>query len=81
MDDDVRAALQQIQERLDHIEQHVVRLGKKSGPQYTPTKGFVPAPPDVVDLARAGETDDAIARYRELTGADLGRASAVVDGL
>jgi hypothetical protein len=81
MDDDVRAALQQIHERLDHIEQFLWRVGKKNGPQYTPTTGFVPAPPDVVQLYRAGKTDDAIARYRELTGTDLGRASAVVDGL
>jgi len=75
MDDDVRLALQ----RLDHIEQYLVRVGQKNGPQYKPTPGFVPAAPDVVELARAGKTDDAISRYQELTGADVDRATAVVD--
>lgn len=68
-------------QRLDHIEQYVLRVSKKNGPQYTPTAGFVPAPPDVVELARAGKTGDAIARYQELTGADPDRARANVDGL
>jgi hypothetical protein len=81
MDDDVRAALQEINQRLDHIEQFVWRVGKKNGPQYTPTAGFLPAPSDVIDLARAGKTDAAIARYVELTGTSAGRAAAVVDGL
>jgi len=75
MGDDVTSAV----ERLDHIEQYLVRVGQKNGPQYTPTAGFVPAPPDVVELARAGKTDDAVSRYQALTGADVGRARAVVE--
>jgi hypothetical protein len=75
VDDDLRAALQ----RLDHIEQYLVRVGKKNGPQYNPTTGFVPAAPDVVELARAGKMEDAISRYQALTGADPDRARAVVD--
>jgi hypothetical protein len=75
VDDDLRAALQ----RLDHIEQYLVRVAQKNGPRYNPTPGFVPAPPDVVDLARSGKTDAAVSRYQELTGVDADRAKAVVD--
>jgi hypothetical protein len=81
MDDETRAVLGQISARLDHLEQYLVRVGKKNGPEYTPTPGFAPASADVIELARSGDTPGAIARYQELTGADLGRAQAVVDGL
>jgi hypothetical protein len=35
-------------------------------------------PPDVIDLARAGKTNKAILRYRELTGATLDEARATI---
>ena len=81
MDNDLRTQLEQVSARLDHMEQFLVRVGKKNGPDYTPTDGFVPAAPDVIDLARGGDTEGAIARYQETTGADRSRAEAVVKGL
>ncbi len=39
------------------------------------------APPEVVELAVAGDRMGAIRKYRELTGAGLDEASAVVEGL
>ena len=81
LDDDVPIQLEQLSARLDHLEQYLVRVGKKNGPEYTPTEGFVPAAPDVIDLARGGDTEGAIARYQESTGADRSRAEAVIKGL
>jgi hypothetical protein len=81
MDDDLRTLLTEISARLDHMEQFLVRVGNKNGPEYTPTEGFVPASAEVVDLARSGDLEGAIARYQELTGADRSRAEAVVAGL
>lgn len=81
MDDEVRAAFQQLNDRLDHIEKYLVESGNRNGPHYTPTTGFGPAPEEVVELARAGKRKDAIIRYRALTGADFDAAAAAVDGL
>lgn len=81
MDDDLRNQLEQVSARLDHMEQFLVRVGKKNGPDYTPTEGFEPAAQDVIDLARSGDEEGAIARYQESTGADRSRAEAVVNGL
>jgi hypothetical protein len=81
VDEEVRSLLEAISGRLDHMEQYLVRISKRNGPDYTPTPGFVPASQEVVNLARAGDADAAIARYQELTGADVNRARAVVDGV
>jgi hypothetical protein len=90
MDDgEVQAALNQINERLDYIEDHIVRMSQAGArllyvpmgraDQRPPDPGNVP--PEVVELARAGKRKDAIVRYRALTGADPAQATAVVDGL
>lgn len=85
MDDgDASAALELINKRLDWIEEN---LGRVIGLQYVPMgrgdhrPDETPVPPDVVELARAGKTQDAIKRYRELTGVDFSHAQAVVSAL
>ena len=85
MDDgDVRAALELINKRLDWIEEN---LGRVIGLNYLPMgradhrPDETPVPREVVELARAGKTLDAIKRYRELTGVDFKHAQAVVSGL
>jgi len=89
VDDDVRAALDRIQDRLDYIEEHIVSMSK-FGAQilYAPMgrADHRPTDPDhvpdeVVALARAGKRKDAIVKYRELTGADPKYAASIVDAL
>jgi hypothetical protein len=89
MDDEVLAALEQINQRLDYIEDHIlsmskagarlifVPMGRSGGRPTDPDQ----VPPDVVELARAGKRRDAIVRYRELTGAGPQEAIAAVDAL
>lgn len=88
MDDDLQAAVDQINMRLDYIEDHIVAMSQAGSrliyipmgrATYRPTDlGHVP--PEVVDLARAGKRKDAIIKYRELTGADVEQAKTAVDG-
>jgi hypothetical protein len=54
----------------------LVHLGERVGYRYAPTNSGVP--PDVKDLVRAGRTLEALSRYREVTGASLEQAKAVV---
>ncbi len=88
MDDDTRAALEQISKRLDYLEEHIASMSKW-GAQIP----FVPmgredhrpddaghVPQEVIDLARAGKRKEAIVRYRELTGAGAQQAIDTVDG-
>jgi hypothetical protein len=89
VDDDVRAVLGQIQDRLDYIEEHIARMSKFGAQilyapmgraDHRPTDpGHVPD--EVVALARAGKRKDAIVKYRELTGADPKYAASIVDAL
>lgn len=90
MDDgEVQATLEQINERLDYIEEHIVKMSQAGArliyiplgrADHRPTDpDHVPA--EVIELARAGNRRDAIVRYRALTGADVDRAKAVVDGV
>jgi hypothetical protein len=83
-DGDIRAALELINQRLDWIEEN---LGRVLGLQYVPMgraehgPDETPVPAEVVALARAGKTLDAINRYRDLTGVDFQHAQAAVGRL
>ena len=69
----------QIFKRLNAIEAQLAVLSDRAGVPYDqPGAG---APPEVVELAVAGDRMGAIRKYRELTGAGLDEASAVVEGL
>lgn len=85
MDDgELTAALTRIEKRLDWIEENLTR---QVGLQYVAMgrsdhrPDETPIPDDVVSLARAGKTKDAIMRYRELTGVDFNHARDVIAGL
>jgi len=73
---DIQPVLKGLAERLDYIEEHLVHLGEAVGHRYTPTNTGIP--PEVKELARAGKTVEALRLYRELTGASLEQAKAVV---
>jgi hypothetical protein len=88
MDDEVRAALDQIQDRLD-IEGHSVELSRfgaqileapmgRAGQRPTDPSHV---PDELAVLARAGKRRDVIVKDRELTGADPKYATSIVDGL
>jgi hypothetical protein len=70
---------ERVNKRLRAIEEQLALLSEKAGVPYNaPSAGH---PQEVIDLARAGKTFDAIKKYRELTGADAQEASEVVAGL
>ena len=84
MDDDVAAAIEMVNKRLDWIEES---LGRVVGLQYTPMgradhrPDETPVPPEIQELVQQGKTKEAIARYRELTGADMKQAQAALERL
>jgi hypothetical protein len=67
--------------RLDHIEQQLQFIAKAVGVPYATWADSQNVPDEVIELARAGKTLDAIGRYRELTGANIEQARSVVAGL
>ncbi len=89
MDDDTAAALEQINRRLDYIEDHIVAMSRSGarlayvpmGRAAAPPTDASRVPPEIVELARAGKRKEAIVRYRELTGAGAQDAIAMVDSL
>ena len=69
----------QINERLAAIEAQLTRLsGEADIPYEAPTSDV---PPEVVELAQAGKTMEAMKLYRELTGAGAQQATTVIQGL
>jgi hypothetical protein len=73
---DIEPVIQGLAKRLDYIEEHLVHLGEAVGYRYAPMNSGVP--PEVKELVRAGKTLEALRRYREVTGASLEQARAVV---
>jgi ribosomal protein L7/L12 len=73
---DIEPVIQGLAKRLDYIEEHLVNLGEAVGYRYAPMNSGVP--PEVKELVRAGKTLEALRRYREVTGASLDQAKAVV---
>jgi ribosomal protein L7/L12 len=73
---DIEPVMQGLAKRLDYIEEHLVHLGEAVGFRYAPMNSGVP--PEVKELVRAGKTLEALRRYREVTGASLEQAKAVV---
>jgi len=84
VDNDVAAALELVNKRLDWIEESLMRV---VGLQYTPMgradhrPDETPVPPEIVELVRAGKKLDAIKRYREMTGASGQQAQAVINAI
>ena len=70
---------ERVNKRLRAIEDQLALLSEKAGVPYDrPGQGV---PQEVIDLARAGQTMDAIKKYRELTGAGFQEANDIVTGL
>jgi hypothetical protein len=68
-----------VNERLRGIEGQLELLSEKAGVPYSPPSEDVPA--EVVQLAEAGKTLEAIKRYRELTNAPYEQARDLVMAL
>jgi ribosomal protein L7/L12 len=89
MDDETRAAIDQINARLDHIEQHLVDISQHGALiRYAPmgrndyrASNASSIPADVIELVESGKRFDAIRRYRELTGVTTQEAADVIDGV
>ena len=70
---------QQINKRLADIEAQLKKVSDSAGVAYDEPMAEVPS--DVIELAQAGKTMDAVKRYREVTGAGAEEAMTVVGGL
>jgi ribosomal protein L7/L12 len=66
--------------QVDRIERQVALISEKLGLPYD-YPGNAAMPPEVAQLAEAGDKRGAIAKYRELTGAGLQEAQAAIEGL
>ena len=76
---DLQRIFRQINDRIRAIEEHLVVLSEKAGVAYSlPSEGL---PKEVIELARAGKTLDAIKLYREMTNADFETARAAVSAV
>ena len=73
------AAILGMRDRLDRIENQIRTISTHLGIPYDDGAGAIP--PEVAELARAGQRMQAVKKYSELTGADLGTATDVVSGL
>jgi hypothetical protein len=72
--EELKPVLRLINDRMDHIERWLVKDGYKP---FSP--GGLPAPSaDVVELARAGKTLEAIKLYRVESNADLHEARTII---
>lgn len=71
--------LERMRERFRAIEAQLSVLSEKTGVPYINPSAT--APPDVVELARAGKRLEALKRYREITNSTVEEAQAVVDKL
>jgi ribosomal protein L7/L12 len=75
----IEAHFTQTNARLAAIESFLSVLASHAGiPYINPT---ATVPPEVVALAQSGDRIGAMKKYRELTGAGLAEAQAIVAGL
>jgi ribosomal protein L7/L12 len=68
----------QLMEQVDRIERQVALISAKLAIPFETGRGGA-VPEEVLGLARAGDRQGAITRYRELTGAGLGEAAAAIE--
>lgn len=76
---DLHQIFTRINERMRAIEEQLAVLSDKAGVPYRQPGNNVPA--EVVELARAGKTREAIMKHRELTGEDFDTARAAVESV
>jgi ribosomal protein L7/L12 len=75
----LEAHIEQTNARLAAIESFLSVLAGHAGIAYVNPTAAVP--PEVVALAQSGDRIGAMRKYRELTGAGLAEAQAIVAGL
>jgi ribosomal protein L7/L12 len=75
----IAAYIDQTRLRLGRIEEQVALVSERLGMPWQPASAGVPA--DVVELARAGKTMEAIKRYREMTDATFEEARDAVSAV
>jgi hypothetical protein len=76
MDDQIE---REILARLDYIERYLVNLGAVAGYRYaTFAQSTTDVPPEVVELARRGQTNDAMKLFRKQTNANAQQAQELV---
>jgi hypothetical protein len=66
-------------ERLERLEQQVALISRHLGLGSDGRSDDIPA--EVVELARAGRQLEAVRRYAELTGLDIGTATSIVNAI
>ena len=76
---DLQRIFGDIKDRLRAIEEQLALLSQHAGVSYDRPGDEVP--PEVVELAVAGKSMEAIKLYRELTNAEFDEARAIVAGL
>ncbi len=82
--DDVGAAIELINKRLDWIEE---ALETAQGLQYTAMgradhrPDETPIPPEIQELVQQGKAKQAVKLYRELTGASMTQAQDAIENL
>jgi len=64
--------------RLDYIERYLVQLSGTTGVRYTSFAVSMNVARQVADLARQGQTDEAIRQFRAVTHANLPQAQDVI---
>jgi hypothetical protein len=70
----------ELMSQVDRIERQVALISEKLGLAYD-YPGNAAMPPEVVQLVQSGDKRAAMAKYRELTGAGLQEAQAVIAAL
>jgi hypothetical protein len=68
----------ELMDQVDRIDRQVALISEKLGIPYSTGRGG-PVPEEALALARSGDKQGAIAKYRELTGAGLGEAAAAIE--
>ncbi len=76
---DIQPTISQIGKRLEAIEEQLETLSRHAGVPYA--RPLAEVPQEIVELARAGKTLEAIKQYRALTNAGLEEARNVVMSL
>jgi ribosomal protein L7/L12 len=71
-------SIPELMEQVDRIERQVALISEHLGIPYSTGRGG-PVPDEVLTLARSGDKQAAIAKYRALTGAGLGEAAAAIE--
>jgi hypothetical protein len=77
--EELQPVLARLAQRIDAVEAQLSIVSEKLGVPFVPTNAEIS--PEVIELARAGKTLEAITKYRAQTNAGPDEARGVVMGL